>query len=247
MAHEVQIHYFAAARDLAGCSEQRLSLPEPSVSLEQLRALLASAHPKLAPFLPRMRLAVNDDLHHLPARVLAGDEVAVLPPVAGGVDPAESRVACALRGTALSVDAAIAAVQHAGAGGIALFLGVVRDHAEQGAVSRLDYEAHDALAQREMRRILIELAQRYAGVRLSVQHRVGSLGVGDLAVVVAASAPHRAEAFDACRAAIDRIKETVPIWKKEWSPDGSALWVNLVEDPAPPGLQDAPSAAKPKA
>jgi molybdopterin synthase catalytic subunit len=110
-----------------------------------------------------------------------------------------------------------------------VFLGVVRDHAEQGAVSRLDYEAHNSLAHKEMLRILLAISGEYPGTRLSVQHRVGSLQIGDLAVVVAASAAHRAEAFAACRAAIDRIKESVPIWKKEWAPDGSALWVNLGE------------------
>jgi molybdopterin synthase catalytic subunit len=173
-----------------------------------------------------MRLAVNDDLHVQLDRVEAGDEISVLPPVAGGsANPAH----CCLQETPLSVDAAIEAVKHPGAGGIAVFLGVVRDHAEQGAVSRLDYEAHTSLAHKEMLRILLAIAAELPGTRLSVQHRVGSLQIGDLAVVVAASAAHRAQAFAACRAAIDRIKESVPIWKKEWAPDGSALWVNLEE------------------
>lgn len=171
-----------------------------------------------------MRLAINDELHVQAEQVHAGDEIAVLPPVAGGV---ASPVHCVLQEAPLSVDAAIAKVSHPGAGGIAIFLGVVRDHAEQGSVSRLDYEAHESLALREMTRILHALSREYPGTRISVQHRVGQLAIGDAAVVVAASAPHRAEAFAACRAAIDRIKETVPIWKKEWAPDGSALWVNL--------------------
>ena len=75
--------------------------------------------------------------------------------------------------------------------------------------------------------VLDRIVQENAGVRLAATHRVGELAVGDLAVVVAASAAHRAEAFAACRLAIDRIKETVPIWKKEWDPDGEAVWVNL--------------------
>jgi len=222
--HDVHVHYFAAARDLAGCSSQYVSLPAPDVSLTELRHLLADLHPRLAPFLPRMRFAINDELHAQAERVRAGDEIAVLPPVAGG---AANSVHCVLQEAPLSVDAAIAHVSHPGAGGIAIFLGVVRDHAEQGSVSRLDYEAHESLALREMTRILNELSREYPATRLSVQHRVGQLAIGDAAVVVAASAPHRAEAFAACRAAIDRIKETVPIWKKEWAPDGSALWVNL--------------------
>jgi molybdopterin synthase catalytic subunit len=196
--------------------------------LAELRELLAALHPQLAPLLARMRLAINDELHAHAEQVKAGDEIAVLPPVAGG---AASAIECLLQEAPLSVDAAIAQVSHPGAGGIAIFLGVVRDHAAQGAVSRLDYEAHETLALREMTRILNELSVEYPEARISVQHRFGRLNVGDLAVVVAASAPHRAEAFAVCRAAIDRIKETVPIWKKEWAPDGSALWVNLDNAP----------------
>jgi len=79
----------------------------------------------------------------------------------------------------------------------------------------------------EMRRVLEQVERDFPGSRLAAVHRVGQLAVGDLAIVLAASAPHRAQAFDACRAAIDRIKETVPVWKKEWAPDGSANWVNL--------------------
>ena len=199
-------------------------LPEASVSLEQLRALLAQKHARLAPHLPRMRFAVNDELHAQPAQVKAGDEVSVLPPVAGGSAADPSYELCR---APLSLDETIARVQHPGAGGISVFLGVVRNHAPQGPVARLEYEAHPVLALREMERILRALMQEIPGVRVAVQHRVGSLVVGDIAVIVAASAAHRDEAFRACRAAIDRIKESVPIWKKEWAEDGTALWVNL--------------------
>jgi molybdopterin synthase catalytic subunit len=190
----------------------------------ELRELLGSLHPRLAPHLTRMRFAINDELHVSIERVNSGDEISVLPPVAGG---SPSPISCAITESALSVDQAIASVKHAAAGGIAVFIGVVRDHAAQGSVSRLDYEAHEALALKEMTRILLELTLEIPGTRISVQHRVGQLEIGDLAVIVAASAPHRGEAFAACRAAIDRIKQSVPIWKKEWAPDGSALWVNL--------------------
>lgn len=229
MAQDVQVNYFAAARDLAGCASQRVSLPESSISLAELKTLLAALHPQLAPHLQRMRLAINGELHAQVERVNAGDEIDVLPPVAGG---SGSAFQCALQSEPLSVDRAIAQVSHAGAGGIAVFIGVVRDHAPQGAVARLDYEAHETLALREMERISGELTREHPEARISVQHRIGQLAIGDMAVVIAASAPHRALAFTVCRAAIDRIKESVPIWKKEWAPDGSALWVNL--DGAPP-------------
>jgi molybdopterin synthase catalytic subunit len=123
-----------------------------------------------------------------------------------------------------SVDEAIASVTHPGAGGIAVFLGVVRDRNEGRPVVLLEYEAYETMAEAEMRRIVDEIATEIPGVRLAAVHRRGRLSVGDVAVVCAASAPHRGEAFRACRALIDRIKARVPIWKREHGPDG-AYWV----------------------
>jgi molybdopterin synthase catalytic subunit/molybdopterin converting factor small subunit len=222
VTYEIHVQYFAAARDLAGCSEERIALAQAEISPAELLRHLGQRHARLLPYLARMRLAVNDELHAQPVTIQAGDRVALLPPVAGGSAPL-----CAVRDTPLSIDEAVRAVSHAGAGGIALFLGVVRDHAAQGPVARLDYEAHVLLAEKELRHILDEIAGRHAGTRLCVLHRVGALSVGEITVVVAASAPHRAQAFAACREAIDQVKESVPIWKKEWAPDGTALWVNL--------------------
>lgn len=129
-----------------------------------------------------------------------------------------------LRTEPLSTDEVVAAVAHPSAGGTSLFIGTVRDEADGRAVTLLEYEAYPAMARAEMRRIAEELARELPGVRLAVTHRIGSLVVGDLAIVCAASAPHRGEAFRACRALIDRIKERVPIWKREHGPDGP-YWV----------------------
>jgi len=130
----------------------------------------------------------------------------------------------ALREVELSVDEAIAYVRHPSAGGTAVFLGVVRDENDGRPVVKLEYEAYATMAVAEMRRIADEIAREVSGVRLAVLHRTGTLGVGDVAVVCAASAPHRGEAFAACRMLIDRIKARVPIWKREHGPDG-AYWV----------------------
>jgi len=126
--------------------------------------------------------------------------------------------------TPLSVAEATAAVSAPEVGGIDLFLGVVRDHNAGRAVTRLEYHAYVSMAEKEMARIADEIARELPGVRLAALHRIGSLGVGDLAVVCAAGAVHRGEAFTACRAFIDRIKHRVPIWKREHGPDGP-YWV----------------------
>jgi len=221
---EIEVLYFAAARELAGRASERLPLPAQVTTVATLAAHLAERHPRLSPVIDRMRLAINGELSRADAPVSVGDEVSVLPPVAGG---SEAVVLCAVRDAALSVDEVLAALRHPGAGGITLFIGVVRDHADGKPVARLDYEAHPTMAEQELRRVLSEVAAAHAGARLATVHRVGELQVGDLAIVVGASSAHRAEAFAACRAAIEAIKERVPIWKKEWAPDGSANWVNL--------------------
>ena len=109
-------------------------------------------------------------------------------------------------------------------GGLALFVGVVRDHNEGRAVTRLTYEAYSPMAEKEMARIAAEIAARHPGARVAMRHRTGMLAIGDVAVVVAAAAPHRDEAFAACRDGIELIKARVPVWKKEWGPSG-AFWV----------------------
>jgi len=126
--------------------------------------------------------------------------------------------------TPLSVAEATAAVSGPHIGGIDLFLGAVRDHNAGRAVTRLEYHAYVSMAEKEMQRIADEIAREIPGVTLAALHRVGSLAVGDLAVVCAAGAVHRGEAFQACRALIDRIKHRVPIWKREHGADGP-YWV----------------------
>jgi molybdopterin synthase catalytic subunit len=109
-------------------------------------------------------------------------------------------------------------------GGLALFVGVVRNENEGRAVTQLEYEAYGEMAEKEMSRISDELGRLHPEARVLMRHRVGALAVGDVAVVVAVSAPHRDEAFAACREGIERIKARVPIWKKETGPSGT-FWV----------------------
>ncbi|HEU5242306.1 MAG TPA: molybdenum cofactor biosynthesis protein MoaE [Ornithinibacter sp.] len=118
------------------------------------------------------------------------------------------------------------AVRHPACGGIALFVGVVRDHDHGDAVTALDYEAHPS-AEDEMRAVCQTVAGRSEALRVAAVHRTGSLRVGDLAVVVAAAAPHRGQAFDAARDVIDTLKVQTPIWKHQRLGDGSTEWVGL--------------------
>jgi molybdopterin synthase catalytic subunit len=129
-----------------------------------------------------------------------------------------------LRSAPVSVDEVLAQVRHRGAGAVALFLGIVRDHNDGRPVTQLEYEAYGPMALAEMDRIARETETQIAGARCAIVHRTGALQVGDIAVACAASAPHRTEAFVACRRLIDEVKAQVPIWKREHGPDGP-YWV----------------------
>jgi molybdopterin synthase catalytic subunit len=130
----------------------------------------------------------------------------------------------AIRSEPLSVDECLAAVRRPDAGGIALFVGTVRDHDHGRGVRELEYSAHPD-AERELARLAGEIEASYPVCALAAVHRVGLLHVGDLAVVVAVSCPHRGEAFEAGRRLIDELKATVPIWKRQVFDDGEVEWV----------------------
>lgn len=135
-----------------------------------------------------------------------------------------------LQATPLSIDACVAEVKHAGAGAVVVMLGCVRDHTTKNgqrvSVTGLDYEAYAEMAGRVMHDIVIAVEAERVGVRGFVEHRVGSLSIGDTAVVVAVSSPHRQDAFFACQAIIDRLKHDAPIWKREHDEHG-VTWVGL--------------------
>jgi molybdopterin synthase catalytic subunit len=133
----------------------------------------------------------------------------------------------ALRDTALSVDEVLAAVSDPAAGGIALFIGTVRDHDSGRSVTRLGYSAHPN-AETVLSEVAGKVVSDFPVVALAAVHRIGDLAIGDLAVVVAVACWHRAEAFAACRRLIDDLKESVPIWKNQLFADGTDEWVGAL-------------------
>ncbi|NVB77087.1 MAG: molybdopterin converting factor subunit 1 [Kofleriaceae bacterium] len=216
---QVTVLYFAVFRERLGRDEETLELADHATVADAIAAL-AQRHPDIAKLRGRFRVAVNQDFAD-DDRVLADrDELALIPPVAGGGHHV------VLSSGPLSLDRCIAAVSGPGMGGIVTFTGMVRLHSRGTTIDHLEYEAYAPMAVKVMTELCVEIEAEIAGVRLAVEHRVGSLAIGDIAVVIAAAAPHRAEAFTACRAMIDRLKDRVPIWKKEISVDG-AEWVGL--------------------
>lgn len=215
----VTVRLFGPIREALGAKELQVQLAE-GASAGALRALLAERHPALAAFGARLRVSVNRAFADEDAPLADGDEVAFLPPVSGGAG-----ARCSIADAPLDPDAVAARVAGPDAGGVVTFAGAVREHSRGHEIEHLEYEAYPEMALAEMERICDEAARRWPGARVAIAHRVGHLAIGELAVVVVAAAPHRAEAFDACRFAIDALKQTVPIWKKEVARDG-AYWVD---------------------
>jgi len=216
----VEVLFFAAARERAERDSDHVPWTE-DLTLGALVTHLVTAYPALAPLLPYLRLALNEafvaDLEH---PLAAGDVVALIPPVSGG------RGRVALTDEPLDPRAVEAEVEGPDRGGVVTFTGRVRDHTGEHGVERLEYEAYRSMALKVMQSILDETEGKFTGVRLAIHHRLGVLAIGQAAVVIAAAAPHRAAAFEACAYAIDRLKEDVPIFKREVRTDGS-VWVGL--------------------
>jgi MoaE-MoaD fusion protein len=210
---------FARLREQAGTGVEQLDLAGGTVA--DVYEVLVRRHPGLEPDRALVRPARNEEFAGWEDPVADGDEVAFIPPVSGGTEAASL---IELTAEPLDVHRTEAAVGHPGAGAICSFTGVVRDNNRGEAVTHLEYEAYGGMAEREMRRIADEVAERWPGTRVAMVHRTGQLEIGEASVLISVSAPHRADAFDACRHAIDRLKESVPIWKKEFARSG-ASWL----------------------
>jgi len=216
----VLVRLFASYREAAGVGRIELELP-PGATVKDAIFKIVRDHPLIAE--GRQVVIARNQEYVTPDEPLAdGDEVALIPPVSGGAMTVAPIVVSAMP---LSVDDALAAVRESSFGGIVVFLGTVRDRSRGKGVTHLEYEAYVEMAEAKMREIARRLETKHAPLRLVMHHRVGDLAIGDIAVIVAAGAPHRDAAFTAARAAIDELKTIVPIWKKEHSDDG-AVWID---------------------
>ena len=198
---KVAVRLFAALRERAGAREAALELRDGASVDDVWPALGLGDEPA------GLVYAVNREYVERGTPLADGDEVALIPPVSGG--------AFVLSGEPLSLERASAEVASDDAGAIATFVGTTRARSRGRDVIRLEYEAYEGMAEAEMERIARELQARHDVIDVAIHHRVGPVEIGETSVVIAVSAAHRAAAFDACREAIDTLKQTVPLWKKE--------------------------------
>ena len=207
---KVQVRLFAALRERAGDGRLELDLGEGATVGDVWPALALGTEP------PGLLYAVNRSYVQRTELLTAGDEVALIPPVSGGdfklsADP-------------LSVDAAVAEVRDEAAGAIATFIGTTRARSRGRDVLHLEYEAYEGMAEQVMADLAAELVRRHELCKVAIHHRTGRVDIGQPSVVIAVSAPHRTAALAACHEAIDELKVTVPLWKKE-TYEGGEEWI----------------------
>jgi molybdopterin synthase catalytic subunit/molybdopterin converting factor small subunit len=233
----VSVRLFSILRERAGCERVELELAEHATVGDALAAL--ARLPSLTDVLARLpvQLAVNRDYAATDTPLAPHDELALIPPLSGGAGPATDdgdgdgqdqrapRVHVAVTERPLDLAALSASVADARAGAIVTFQGVTRE------VSRLDYEAYREMAEQRIAAIARGCARSHELCAIAVEHRIGSVALSEPSVIVAASAPHRDEAFSAAREAIDRIKTEAPIWKVEVDAGGRAE--HVIGTPAP--------------
>ncbi len=215
---KAKVRLFARLSELAGTRETEVELGE-GMSVADAFGALCRRYPGLADYDGRLMFAVNSEYVSGEHRLRGGDELALIPPVSGGVEgPFE------VTPEPLDPQRLVEAVRRDESGAVVLFFGVVRNNSQGRRVLYLEYDAYPEMAERVMREIAGEAMARWPLTDVAIQHRTGRLEIGETSLLVAVSAPHRAEALAACQHLVDRFKEVVPIWKKEVG-EGGEVWI----------------------
>ncbi len=217
MPNTITVRLFARLAELAGVRETTLEVGEGLTAGDAL-TLLSRRHPEIAGLADSVMFARNQEYVPAETALSPGDELALIPPVSGGNDLFEV--------TADPLDPArvVEAVRRDDAGAVALFYGIVRDNNLGRRVLHLEYDAYPQMAVKVMREIAEEVRSKWPLAGIAVQHRTGRLEIGETSLLVAVSSAHRAEAFEACHAYVDSLKERVPVWKKEVF-EGGEEWI----------------------
>jgi molybdopterin synthase catalytic subunit len=227
----VRLLAFASASDAVGAGELTLEL-EPGASVGSLKTELERRYPALRGLWHRLAVAVDGEVVEDQTPLQDGAEVALLPPVSGGAGAAD-RVAL-VEGT-IDQGELLGAVCSASRGAVVLFVGTVRDAHRGRTVERITYSAYPSMARARLERIVGELEAAASDVAVAVIHRLGSIAAGEASVAIAVASPHRQEAYEISRRALERLKAEVPIWKREHYAGGDAAWreeESLAPEPA---------------
>jgi len=236
----VRVLFFGILKDVVGSSSDVVELQDRA-SIRDLLAHYEAKIPRLKESLPSVALALNQQYASVDAELNGDDEVALLPPVSGGLaQSGEARRAVIVR-TPIATQSTVDKLKCGEDGAVLIFEGVVRNQTRGRRTLYLDYEAYEAMALKEMEALAAEALSKFPIRDVAMVHRLGRLEIGETSVLVAVASPHRAAAFGACRWLIDTLKRTVPIWKKEYFEDG-AVWAD--GEPFPEAIRRANSSAR---
>lgn len=219
---------FGSAAEVLGFDQRRIALPDPP-TLAGLIATLEQQHPAVAEARGRLRYAINERYATADSPLSPGDEVAIIPPVAGGEGPAPA--VARLVHDPIDTPSLIAEVGCPDSGAIDVFLGVVRAETSSSGqpLEALEYTAYEPMALAELQALADSAAERPGINAVRLVHRLGRLSIGETSVVAVVSTGHRAESFEVCRTMIEQLKQRVPIFKKELWAGGSHSWVEPAE------------------
>jgi MoaE-MoaD fusion protein len=221
MSMKVSLRLFAGLHDLVGKRDIVMELSD-GATISELKSRLANEYPVVEPMLSTLVFAIDDEYIPENQNLHDGAHVDLIPPVSGGGIDTFRVTHERLEPNAQKL---IESVRRDESGAVAAFYGVARNHSEGRRVERLEYEAQESMAVRKLAEVAEETKRRFPEVTaVGAWHRVGLLEIGEASLLVAVSSPHRRDAFEACQWAVDRIKEVVPVWKKEHWQGGSA-WV----------------------
>jgi len=220
---KVRVLAFAGVREILGSGEIEVELPDGG-SLADLRRHLDTRYPALSEYWDRLAVAVDGRLGDAEGSLRDGAEIALLPPVSGGMDDDAAASRVALVDGPIDSGATTAAVARHGAGAVVVFHGTVRDHHRERRVTHLTYDAYRSMALEAIGRIARDLEESDPQLTVGITHRLGEVPAGEASVVIAVSSPHRSAAYDASRRALERLKTEVPIWKLEHYADGGETW-----------------------
>jgi MoaE-MoaD fusion protein len=223
----VRVLFFGMLKDIVGRSADAIDLPE-GASVRDVLARYESQIPRLKESLPSLALAVNQQYAGPDTILKSADEVALLPPVSGGV-PDHRRAAIVHE--AIDTQRVVAGLKRGEDGATLVFEGIVRNQSRGRKTLYLDYEAYKDMALEHMESLGDQALQQFKIRDIAIVHRLGRLEIGETSVLIAVASAHRAAAFEACRWLIDTLKRTVPIWKKEYFEDG-AVWADGEPFPA---------------
>lgn len=223
---KVRVLFFGVLKDLTGQSSEELTVPDHATAADVIEHYQDRVA-KLRGMAHSIAISINQEYSAMDARLHAGDEIALLPPVSGGSgsDPSSTGSHVRITHDRINMSAIVEKLKQPQDGAAVVFEGIVRNHSRGRRTLFLQYEAYEPMAAKQLEELATQARMQFQIDDVAIVHRLGRLEIGESSVLIVVVSAHRVAAFEACRWLIDTLKKTVPIWKKEHFADG-AIWAD---------------------